>query len=262
MIDGLDGGAVEAHPAQAQMDLWVALDVQDQADGSGQPLTDDGGQGGTGHTQGGQTEPAEDQDGVQDEVGDGTGELGHHGQLGPAGGLEEALHGDLDKDTQGGAHADVAVVDAVGDDLCHIGLEPEKGAYQQSAQDGEDHIGADRQENAGVGGSVGGVLVLGAQGAGDQGVDAHTGAAGHGDHQGLEGEGQGDGRQGVLADLGHEDAVHDVVQSLDQHGDHHRDGHAHQEPAHGHDAHLVFRQRGGLGFVFHWVPPVCVMLCM
>ena len=149
-------------------------------------------------------------------------------------------------------------------DLGHIGLELEKGTRQQGAKHGKGDIGAQGEKDAHVGHPVGGVLVLGPQGTGDQGVDAHAGAAGHGDHQGLEGKGQGDGGQGVLADLGHKDAVHDVVQGLDQHGDHHGDGHAEKQFAHRHDAHLVLGRGGLVEFVFHSAPffLFCACECM
>ena len=246
-VDGPDGGAVEADLFGAQVELRVVPEVQEEGQPGGHPLADDRGQGRAGHLQPGQAEEAEDEDGVQDDVQNGPGELGDHGELGPAGGLEEPLQGDLAEEAQGGAQADASVGGSVADDLGRVGLEPEEGACQQSAQQGEGGKGAQGQEDAHVGHPVGGVLILGPQGAGDQGVEAHAGADGHGDHQGLEGKGQGDGGQGVLADLGHEDAVHDVVQGLDQHGDHHGDGHAEEQLAHGHNAHLVF------GSVFHSV---------
>ena len=73
-----------------------------------------------------------------------------------------------------------------------------------------------------------------------------AGACAEGDHQVLQGEGQGHGIQGILADLCHEHAVHHIVAGLDQHGDHHGDRHVGQQPSDGQHAHLVLLGRRAL----------------
>ena len=156
----------------------------------------------------------------------------HHGQGGAAGGLEQPLKAELAEDADGEPQADGGVVHAVvHDDLLPAGLQLEEGPGEEDADQGEHHEVAQGQEDAGVGGLVHHLLVLLPQGPGEQGVDAHGGAGAEGDHQVLQGEGQGHGVQGILAELGHEDAVHHVVEGLDQHGDHHGDGHAGQQLA-------------------------------
>ena len=230
------------------MQVRVLFQVHDQGADGGGALADDGGHGGSRHLQPGSPQQAEDEDGVQDDVGQGADELGGHGQVGPAGGLEEPLEHDLEDHAEGAAQADPGVGRAVVHDLVDVGLEGEEGVGEEDAQQGEDHEGAQGQEDAHAGGAVGPVLLPGPQGPGDQGVDAHGGAQDDGEHQVLEREGQGDGGEGVLTDPGHEHAVHHVVQGLDQHGDHHGDGHVGQELSHRHDAHFVF---GGCGFVCH-----------
>ena len=87
-------------------------------------------------------------------------------------------------------------------------------------------------------------LILLAQRAGEQGVHTHGGACADGDHQVLQGESQRDGGQGVFTQPGHEDAVHDVVQRLHQHGDHHGHRHAGQQSSH---RHFIFRWFYGAG---------------
>ena len=78
------------------------------------------------------------------------------------------------------------------------------------------------REDAVVGGLVGPLEILLTQALGEKGVDAHAGAHGQGDHNVLNGEGHTDGGEGPLADLGHEYAVHHVIEGLNQHGQHHR----------------------------------------
>ena len=167
-------------------------------------------------------------------------ELGNHGVDGPPGGLEQPLKAELAENADGQPQADAGVVRAVVHNGLDVRLGQEEGPGQQNAAHAEDH-GADQEDkDAGVGGLVRQVLLLLPQGAGEQGVHANARAAAHGNHQVLEGEGQGDGVQRVLADLGDEDAVHDVVEGLDQHGDHHGTAMPASRGANGHGAHLGF----------------------
>ena len=67
------------------------------------------------------------------------------------------------------------------------------------------------------------------------------------DEQVLDGEGKGKGGDGGLRDAGDIDAVHHIVQSLDQHGDHQGQGHVDQQLANGPGAHFVAADGGGFG---------------
>ena len=69
-------------------------------------------------------------------------------------------------------------------------------------------------------------LVCRAQIEGSGGVDAHAEADGSGIYQVLHRVDEGQGCHGLLADPCHEEAVHDVVEGIDQHGEHHGQGHA------------------------------------
>ena len=82
-----------------------------------------------------------------------------------------------------------------------------------------------------------------------EGENAYGSTCAHGDHQALEGERQTHGVEGVLTEPGDKHAVHDVVQRLYQHGDHHGHRHTGQQLAYRQNAHLVFlgsRTRGVL----------------
>ena len=58
----------------------------------------------------------------------------------------------------------------------------------------------------------------------------------------MDGEGQGDGVQGVFTELSHENTVHNVVKGLHQHGNHDWDCHTQQQLIFGHDTHFVLRR--------------------
>ena len=125
---------------------------------------------------------------------------------------------ELAENADGQPQADGGILRAVlHDDGLSSGLDFKKGPGEQHADQGEDHKAAKGQKDARIGGPVRHGLILLAQGAGEKGVDAHGGARAHGNHQVLQGERQGDGVQGILAELGHEDAVHHVIKCLYQH---------------------------------------------
>ena len=215
-------------------------------------LADDGGHGCAGGAGKGFTAVAEDEDGVQHDVDDGTDELAAHAQVGAARcGQQLFAHG-LHKQAKAEHRADGQVADALLDDLRIVGLCIEVGLHAGQANDKKYRKAAKGEEDAVFGGLVGAVLVLFAEALGQQRVDADTGADADRDHDVLQGKGQRNGGQGALADVGHEDGVHDVVQRLYQHRDHHRDAQFDEQGVDGHGAHDVFlRSRGGCLLCFH-----------
>ena len=112
---------------------------------------------------------------------------------------------------------------------------------EKQAENSESQKAHEGQEQGVDGDAVGLLEVFFAQASGKGGVDADACASSYGDHQVLCREGQGYGRQGVFADLGHEHAVYNVIKGLDQHGQHHGDGHGQDQLVDGHDPHFVFR---------------------
>ena len=94
------------------------------------------------------------------------------------------------------------------------------------------------------GGCIGLVMVACAPVEGDKGVDAHAEADGDSVHEVLDGEHEREGRHGLLIDLGHEKAVHDVVQRVHQHGDDVGQGHGHEEREDGLCLHKGIVHRG------------------
>lgn len=117
----------------------------------------------------------------------------------------------------------------------HEGLREEEADYQ------EQDIAARLEHHAADCDAAGVCRVLLPQRAAHQRVYADAEADRERDQQILHRERERDSRQRVLAYPGHKYAVHDIVQRLDQHRDHHRHRHGQQQLIDGHYAHFVFR---------------------
>ncbi len=237
--DGAHDPAVQPEVAVAEGDIVVIACVQVHAHDSAAPLTDDGGDGGAGGAHGGQTEPAEDEHGIQQNVDDGAGGLSDHALNGAAGGLEQTLSQNLGEGAHSENAADAGVLDAVLHGLRHVGLHLIVGTDAEEAEEHKDHGDNGHQDKAVAGGAVDGLLIMLAQALAEQGVDTDADTDAEADLHILHREGQGQGRHGALRNLSHVDAVHHVVQGLHQHGDNHGHCHVGQQLAHGHDAHFV-----------------------
>ena len=222
------------------MDIGVFPQVKRQGQQRAADLADDSGQGCTRHLHPWETEQAKDQDGVQDDVDDGPGGLGDHGVKGPPGGLEDALQGDLGKHTKAHTAADSKIVPAIAYDRLDVRLDGVEPLPAGQTEEHKHQTADGGQQKAVHGRPVHLVLLLLAQTAGEQGVDAHAGAHAHRDHQILHRKCQGHGVQRILAELGHEHAVHHVIKGLDQHRYDHGHSHVQQQPIHRHDTHFIF----------------------
>ena len=239
---GADDGAVRAEAPEGEAHDGAAPH-HTQPHHHAHHLAQHSGQRGAGHLHPGEGADAEDEEGVQNQIDDRADALDDHRAHSVAGCLKGALSGKLHADADGGPSDDGEILDAVVD---HLGLpggeEPHKDGGQAHPQDQKDHP-ADQIDEVAVGhypvGLVGPALP---QPAGQQGVEAHAGAYAHGDHQGLDRVDKRQGYKPVGAELGHEHAVHQIIEGLDQHGQHHGPGHVQQQPAHRHDCHLVFLQ--------------------
>ena len=237
--DALDDAAVRMEAAQADMQLVVLLAVKIDGQQAGHDLAEYGGGGSAGHAHIQQ----EDADGVEDDIDDRAHALGNHGVDGFARGGEQALHGDLAEHAEGQAAYNGHVVHSVLDHGFILGLHGEEGAGAENAEQEEQHIAAGDDEDAVVCHAVGMFRILCAQGAGDQGVDAHAHARGKADHQVLRREGQGNGVQRLLGNHADEHGVYNIIERLHQHGNYDGQRHGRNQLADGHYAHLVFLYR-------------------
>ena len=216
----------------AQMDGRLGGAVDHEVDDESGGLSDAGSQRRACNAHGRHRAEAEDEDGVQQDVADTARDEGDHGELHPAHGLEELLKGEAGHVHGSEQEDDGGVGHAHGDDGA-VGGEPgqEAGHDSGSRQRAEDAV-EHREGHAVGGGGVRPVVVACAPVEGDEGVDAYAEADGNGVHEVLDGEHKGEGRHGLLVDLGHEEAVHDVVQRVHQHGDDVGQSHRHQQREH------------------------------
>ena len=201
-----------------------------------------------------EAEQAEDQDRVEDDIRDRTDQLRDHGIDRAAGRLKEALEGDLDENAERAQNADVQIRDAEIDDRLNIRLRVHICADAEQAGDEHEQIAQQRQQQAVDRDLIDALGVFLPQRARQQRVDADTEADSDGNDDVLQRERHGHRRERILADARDKDTVHDVVQRLHEHGDHHRDCHRQQELIFGHCAHFIFTK----GFFRHIVTPKCI----
>ena len=195
----------------------------------------------------GEAEEAEDHDRVKDDVDDRASGLADHAQLGAAGGLQESLEVHLEEETKRHACDDGEVCVAVFDDFGGCGgiragfeLHGERPVGAKDREQQERDKAAEGQEDAHIGGCVGPVEALLAEGTGEQRVHTDTGTGTNCDHEVLQGESIGDRGERVLTKSCYENTVYDIVEGLHQHGNHHGKRHTDDELFDGHDAHFVF----------------------
>ena len=249
-VDPPDGLAAGAEALEADLDVRVFLQVEEDGRARAAELADDGSH--RGPRGAGQRLAAitKDEDGVQHDVDHRADELAGHAEVGAAGGGQQLLAHGLQKQAKAEHTAHPQIPDALQGNVRVTGLGVEIGFHAGKADDKKDHIAAQGQKNAVLGGRVGPLLILFTQAFGEQGVDAHARAHAHGDHDVLQRERQRNRGQGALADVGHEDRVHHVVQRLHQHGHHHGHTELDQQRIDVHGAHDVLTGRCLLIF-FH-----------
>ena len=199
-----------------------------------------------------EAEQAEDEDRVEDDIRDRTDQLRDHGIDRAAGRLQKALKRDLAEHTERAQHADIEICDAVLDNGLNVRLCAHIGTNADQAGDEHEQIAQQRQQQAVDRDLIDALGVFLPQRARQQRVDADTEADSDGNDDVLQRERHGHRRERILADARDKDTVHDVVQRLHEHGDHHRDCHRQQELIFGHCAHFVFTK----GFLRHSVTPI------
>ena len=243
--------SVRADVPQVQVHLRIFEVVERHGDDRTDALTDHRRPGSAGDAELREAKQTENQDRVEDDVRDRAGQLRDHGIDRAAGRLQEALKGDLDKNAERTQNADVQIRDAEIDDglnirlRAHIGADAEQtgGEHEQIAQPCKQQtVGRDLIDTLGV------FLPKRAR---EQRIDADAEADSDGDDDVLPRESHRHRRERILADARDENTVHDVVQCLHEHGNHHRHRHRQQQLVLGHCAHFIFAK----GFFRHIVTP-------
>ena len=254
--DGEDSGdhpAVGPEAPQIQPHIGILLFVEEHGQKEGHNLTDDGRDCRARDAHARQAEPAENQDGIQNDVDHGAGSLGDHGVGGAAGGLQETLEENLSEDAEGGNRDHPDIAHAVGDGVRLRGQRAHIRFGAENAEKGAQKHPRKGEQQAVERGGIDLLLILLSQRAGEQRVDAHGDAAGNADHNILHRKGQRNGGQRIVVHVRNardKNTVHHIVKRLYQHGQRHRQGHTEQQPPHRDDAHLVFLQTSAHTFFF------------
>ena len=229
----------------AELNFRIVFMVEVQGQQCAHALADHRCRSGAGHTHLGQPQPSKNQDGVQNNVDNGTSALGNHGVDRPAGGLEQPLAQNLHKDTNGHNAADPGVGNAAfhsfGDGGLHFIVRPDA----ENTEEHKRHRDNQHQYDAVASRPVGFLLVFLAQAFAQQGVHTHADAGGKADLHILHRECQGQCRHGAFRNLSHIDTVHHIIKRLYQHGDDHGQCHIDHQFSYRHHTHFVFLQ--GIG---------------
>ena len=197
--------------------------IQENAQCGSNKLADDGSIGGAFNPHGGQPAQAEDHNGIEDNIDDSTYALDVHGDKGLAGSLQHTLGSNFHKDADG-TDADNGEVFCTilgyegGNPFLHGEVEMGAKGPEQCKYD----CGADGKQQAHIGYFFRPFAVLLPQSTGKQGIHTNTGAGGKGNHEVLNGEGQRYGSEGIFADAGNKNAIYNIIESLNKHGDNER----------------------------------------
>ena len=235
---------------------------EEQAHGHAGELAQHGGDGGAGHAQGGEGAGAEDEEGIHDQVDHGAHPLDHHGPHRVAAGQEDPLGGELHGHPHRYAGDNGEVGTAGGGDGGVGGEKGHEGPGEEQAEGEEKEPAQQIEKDAVEGHRPGFGPVSLAQALGEEGVKAHSGPHAHGHHEHLHRVGQGQGLEGRAAEPGDEHGIHQVVEGLDEHREHHGPGHPQQQRPHRHGAHfgVVHVPASLFRSAFRppwWAPPEC-----
>ena len=188
---------------------------------------------------------------IEDDVGDAAAEHGDHRQPHAAHGLKELFieHAKGNDRREGEGHRGVAHAQI--DHGLRIAVQRQKARHEEDAACRQNQPVDQRERQPLRGGAVGAFQLVRTQMIGDHGVDADAEADGHGVDEVLDGKHQRERRERILADAGDKVAVDDVVERVDQHGDHHRQRHGDQQREHGPFLHKAVVHRSLLSVAGH-----------
>ena len=127
-VDFLHRVPVEADMARANADVWVIFEVHPNCQNRRDNLTDDRGKRRAGNLHARKTEPAENQDRVQNDIDHRAGDLCVHRKLRPPRRLQQPLEAELRENADGRAETNRGVACAVFHNLRNVRLRQEEGS--------------------------------------------------------------------------------------------------------------------------------------
>ena len=206
---------------QIQMKSHPSPGIHHEIDHQCHRLSDIRGDGGAVDTQRGTAQISEDHDGIEDDVGDASRHHAVHGYLHPSRSLEQFLIYQLYGHDDGCGEDDEGIPGSEIEDPVVVGIHPQERRDDGKTDPGEKDAVKDPQQDPQRSRPGGFFLLLRTQIEGHRRIDAHAEPDAHRPDDVLNGKHQRQRRHGILADLRHEIAVDDVIQSVDQHGQHH-----------------------------------------
>ena len=241
LIDRTDHAQVGLPTAHTQREYLLMNEHTPQTNQHTDNLTDDGCERCTANAHLRERSDAEDEQRVQNDVDDCTGQTLTHRNNHITGRLLNLLahDGDHDKDTQ--SDRDVRIADRLLKDGCILGKTSQERTAAQKSQKYKHDTAYNGQYHAVFCRIVGLFLILCTQTARDQRVDTDTGADRNCDDQLLKRKDQRNGGQCTGRVSRDENTVDDIVERIDEHGNHSRQGHAEDERSHAHGAHFLLR---------------------
>ena len=169
-----------------------------------------------------QSEHAEDQQRVEDDIGQGPGDLGQHRRPHVALRLQHLRPDALQKEAEAEQADDAPVSDHLPYDLRGIRRHPGVRRHEKPAGRGKDKPQRRRQRRPHAREFIRLRFLSQAEPGGHGRIDAHAGPDRQSDHQKLQRVDDREGRQARLRVPAHKEAVHDIVKGLDELRQHHR----------------------------------------
>ena len=188
----------------------------------------------------GQTEPAENQYRVKDNVDDGADKLRYHAPRGVACALHYSLAVDLHEKPEAEAGDGPQIIRAHFADFRIVSHGGEKYLRKEKPEDEERGIAAHGKKEALIRGGFGGGKVLFAELAGHEAAHADARSYGNCYHKHLNGERKGESLGGVLAYPRDKNAVYYIIESLHEVRHDKRQRHSDDKPLYRHCSKLVF----------------------
>ena len=225
---------------QADLDGNGAQVVEQQVDHQSKHLTQSGSQRCAVNAHFGERSQTEDQQRIQNNIGQAAQAQTHHGHLHTTDCLENLFKCQVCVDYNGKAKHNAPVAHPQVNHRPVLGKCLQKQRNDGNTHTGEQHPVHQRPQHTLRGCLVRALLLSGTQIQSDHCADPHAKADGNGVDQILQGIHQGQRRHSVLADAGHKVAVYNIIKGVHQHGEHHGQRHRGNQRQHCLFAHKLF----------------------
>ncbi len=200
-IDALYRRCIETHTRRMNMDLVIARDIEEDREQRCDDLPEYGSKRRSGHAHFRETEVAEDENRVKNDIQNCAESLRDHRVKCKAGRLQQTFHRDLQENADRQPADDRHILHTIFENLRVLRLRFKKDAGAEETEQAECGEADQSEQNAVICSLIRLLIIFLTQTAGEQSVDTDTGTGGDRDHQILDRERERDGGQGVFIDL-------------------------------------------------------------